>query len=85
MSKPYYEQPLQPQPADLPRQGVLGDEASDLAYASPDDDPTVPNTERRGAPCLNQPATGAQQNPGSKQAQNQQATSSKSRAESGTP
>ena len=78
MSKPYYERPLQPQSADLPRQGVLGDEASDLAYASPADDPTVPGTSRRGEPHLGKPQQGGE-------ARNQQATSGKSRAESGTP
>jgi hypothetical protein len=84
MSKPYYERPLKPQPADLPRQGVLGDEASDLAYASPADDPTVPATSRRGEHHLGKPQQGGEAAK-STEARNQQATSGKSRAESGTP
>jgi hypothetical protein len=85
MSKPYYERPLKPQPADLPRQGVLGDEASDLAYASPGDDPTVPGTPRRGEAHLNPPQRRKDEAAPSNEARNQQATSGKSRAESGTP
>ena len=85
MSKPYYEQPLKPQPADLPAQGVLGDEASDLAYASPSIDPTVPGTPRRSEAHLNPPQWGKEEAAPSDEARNQQATSGKSRAESGTP
>jgi hypothetical protein len=85
MSKPYYERPLKPQPADLPRQGILGDEASDLAHASPGDDPTVPGTPRRGEAHLNPPPQGNGKAAQSNEARNQQATSGKSRAESGTP
>ena len=85
MSKPYYEKPLKPQPADLPGQGILGDEASDRAYASPGDDPTVPGTPRRGQPHLDTPPRGKEKTAQSDEARNQQATSGKSRADSGTP
>jgi hypothetical protein len=85
MSKPYYERPLQPQPADDPRRGILGDEASDLAYPSPADDPTVPDTQRRGEPHLHTPPQGKDAAAQSEEARNQQTTSGKSRAESGTP
>jgi hypothetical protein len=84
MSKPYYEEPLNPQPAEWREQGVKGDRVTDLGYASPGIDPTVPGTQPRGEPHLRAAQIGGKSGE-SKEAANQRATGGKSRADSGTP
>lgn len=84
MSKLYYEQPLNPQPAEWREQRVMGDQVTDQGYASPGIDPTVPGTQPRGEPRLRAAQIGGKEGQ-SKEAANQQATSGKSRADSGTP
>jgi hypothetical protein len=85
MCKPYYEKPLNPQPGEWREQEVKGDRVTDLGYTCPGIDPTVPGTQPRGEPHLARPYRDQPRNVPSEETRNQQATSGKSRTESGTP
>jgi len=86
MSEPYFDQPLRPPSAGSSDQGrVQRNEVNESVQPSPGIDPTVPGTQPRGEPHLEKSRRGHGEEAQSEETQNQQATSGKSRAESGTP
>jgi hypothetical protein len=85
MSRLYYDQPLR-LPLEEPHlPGVQRNEVNDRPGLSPAADPTVPGTQPRGAPHLDAESPPDRNDPESKVAHQQQATSGNSRTESGTP
>jgi hypothetical protein len=85
MSRPYYDQPLQPPAEQRDGPTVQRNDVNDMVTGPPGDDPTVPGTQPRGAPYLDTPEGKEAKAMWSKEARAQQATSGKSRADSGTP
>ncbi len=85
MSEPYYDQPLK-NPAEQ-GEGVplQRNDVNDMVTGSPAIDPTAPGVQPRGAPHLDEPQRPGDKDARSEEARNQQATSGKSRADSGTP